>query len=83
MATAEDNPRRSHVATLKIGADTWEDVIAALHAVIQEQGRDGPSLTTVSGGATFGYVWEYDHDPDITHDSYFRAINNSKSTSPI
>lgn len=79
MPTAEDNPKRSHVVTLKIGADTWEDIMTALQAVMHDQGTDGPFPTTISGGSTFGYVWEYDHDPDITHDSYFQAVEQERN----
>jgi hypothetical protein len=73
-----ETPRRSHVVTIKIGADTWDDILTALRTILTDQELNGPYPTVASGGSSFGYVWEHDHDPGITHDSYFEAIEKER-----
>ena len=70
----ENKPRRSHIAHIKIEADTWDDVISALYSIAQAREIEGPALTSVSGGHSFSWIWEHDEDENITHDQYFAEM---------
>lgn len=67
------DPRRSHELILQIGADTKRDLVNALRQMALEIDMD--QLTAgVSGGYSSGAIYAYQHDPAITHDAYFAAL---------
>lgn len=63
-------PRRRHVVTIVIGADTEEDLAEALMQVTEETSSEG-----VMGGPRFGYYMTSTVDESVTHESYFAALN--------
>ncbi len=70
-----EQPERRHVVATKIGADTWDDVIGALNDILSALMTGCPGVSLVSGGATHSYVVRDRVNPDVTHDSYFAALD--------
>lgn len=74
---AEHNtkPRRRVMMTLKLGADSRDDMIRALEQMAFEM-RQGYLLgETTSGGYSSGYSLKVTEDSTITHDSYMEEIS--------
>ncbi len=68
------NPRRAYVFTVEIGADTRDDLCAALRQLEFEIAAD--MLTHgVSGGYSSGYTYNLDVDETITHDRYMDDLH--------
>ncbi len=67
------NPKRAHVLTLELGADTKDDMIAGLEQIIFDLHRGSTQVT--SGGYSTGWIMSYTVDPDMTHDRYFELLN--------
>lgn len=68
------NPERHHEVAIRIGADTWKDVIAALHHLSFIFDSEGPGHDLTSGGYSFGMVAVDKTNGDATHDSYFEEV---------
>jgi hypothetical protein len=68
------SPRRAHELIVKVGADTADDLCYALNQMAIDLGR-GEMTQGCSGSPSVGYTYSYSHDPSITHDSYFQAID--------
>lgn len=66
-------PKRAHVLTLELGADTKEDMIAALEQIIFDLHRGSTDVT--SGGYSSGWIMAYKVDPEMTHDRYVDLLN--------
>ena len=71
-----EQPERRHVVAIKIEADTWDDVLRALTDALYAFGEGGPGVI-VSGGWGHNYVIlaRDKTNPDVTHDSYFAALD--------
>lgn len=69
---------RRHTLTVKIGGDTWSDLIRSLDDLSDILGEydTAPerSWSGVSGGPTAGYTYDVGFDPDMDHDKYFALI---------
>lgn len=66
-------PSRSFRLTLKLEADTREDLANALNQMAYQIDRDQLSVG-VSGGPTSGAIYELLHNPNQTHENYFREV---------
>ena len=69
------NPKRAVRLTLKLDADTKNDLARELENIASMIDRD--ELTVgVSGGFSSGYIYELLHDPEQTHDKYFMELRD-------
>jgi len=69
-------PRRRWEVTIRIGADSIEQVENALDEVARsllEKPRSG-AIDIVMGGPGFGFIVEGAEQPEVTHDAYFKAL---------
>lgn len=66
---------RRHEVAIRIGGDTWEDVVSALHNILFIADSEGPGHDSVSGGPSFGYIFVDQEHPEVTHDSYFEEVD--------
>lgn len=62
-------PQRAHHLMLDLGADTEEELLAALKQIAL-QIQMGKLTTGCCGGYGHGYVYAYRVNPDMTHDRY-------------
>lgn len=69
-----EQPRRAFVFTLKLGADTREELVRALDQISYQIAAD-QMTTGVSGGVGSGYTYELLHDPEQTHEKYFAELH--------
>lgn len=67
-------PKRRHVVNIEIGADTTDDILAALKN-LQFQFHAYGINSGVSGGVNSNWSIEYRIDPDMDHDAYVKSIN--------
>ena len=68
-----DAPRRAHQFIIQIDADTKRDLVDALFNAATQLERD--ELTEgCSGSSSYGTMYCYRVDPDVTHDSYFEHL---------
>lgn len=74
MTDAIKAPRRACQLKLEIDADTRDDMVRALRSIAMQIDRDQLS-TGSTGGPDWGGGYEYRHDPSITHESYFAAVD--------
>lgn len=66
-------PKRAFRLTLRLDADSRVDLASTLENLALLVARD--ELTTgASGGYDSGYVYELLHDPDQTHEQYFKQL---------
>lgn len=65
---------RTHEFACTIGADTKEDLVAELYDLARRLER-GEITHGVMGGAVVGSIYSYSHSPHVTHDSYFKVVN--------
>ena len=70
MSTA---PRRAFSLTMKLDADTREDLVHALHRMAEDIAREQVS-SGVWGGPSDGAVYELLHNPHQTHHTYFTQL---------
>lgn len=78
-----EQPQRRFVATIKIGADDADALIAQLydvaHYIDNKINKSGnPCCEPVSGGPTSGSIVSVIENEGITHESYFKAIEKWK-----
>lgn len=65
--------RRGHSLACIVEGDTKEDLMDRLRQMIVQLDRN--ELTTgVGGGSHSGTIYQYLHDPSMTHDTYFAEI---------
>ena len=65
--------RRRHKLVLTLETDTEEEMFARL-GDIPRRIRAGEFTTGVSGGYSSNAIYRYTVDEDVTHDSYFEAL---------
>ena len=67
-------PTRAICLTMKIEADTRDDLVSALMNFATQIDRE--EITTgVSGGYDSGYIYELLVDPTQTHEAYFQQLH--------
>lgn len=77
---AEENkeyPKRAHYVEINAGADTQEDLIAALHDILYKM-RKG-TQSSITGGSSAGYYFKYEINPDMTRAKYLEEIEKANS----
>lgn len=72
-------PQRCFVLTVKIGGDTWGDVASELARISEHVLDHGQECQLVSGGCSSGAIVTVDHNPSMTRDKYFEAIEEMKA----
>ena len=75
-------PQRAHTLEFKIGADTKEDIIAAIRNLLFDLDAYG-LRDCVSGSPSSGYSLTYSHDPEMTHEKYFQAIEEWREANAV
>lgn len=74
-----DKPKRRLELTLKLGADSWPDIVRTLEQIaFQLDGYPENGWHSASGSPSEGYILDIEVHPDVTHDSYFEAIERYK-----
>lgn len=68
------SPVRAFRLTLRLEADTREDLANALVQMANQIDRDQLSVG-VSGGPSSGAIYELLHNPNQTHENYFREVS--------
>lgn len=66
-------PVRAFRLTLRLDADTREDMANALMQMASQLDRDQLSVG-VSGGPSSGAIYELLHNPNQTHENYFNEV---------
>lgn len=67
-------PTRAYRLTLKLEADSREDLSNALMQMAGQIDRDQLSVG-VSGGPSSGAIYELLHNSNQTHENYFREVH--------
>lgn len=70
-----EKPERRHVVGIKISADSWDDVLAALKSIDYEFYSKGPGRNIISGGCSFSYIAVDNENPAQTHEQYFQEVD--------
>lgn len=65
--------KRAHVFACEIGADTKADLVQELRFLANRLDREGITAG-VTGAYSSGAIYAYRHNPNMTHDEYFRQI---------
>lgn len=75
-------PQRRYELNLKLGADSWDYVLRALHQIEIDLSRLAPIRTelghdyeSVSGGPDYGTSIKIKFDADMTHEKYFEQLD--------
>lgn len=71
-----NKPNRAHTLKLNLQADTEQDLIYAIRQLFIDFREEG-LRSGVSGSSSVGYIAEYIHDPEMTHDKYFELLERS------
>jgi len=66
-------PRRAFTLTLVLGADSLDEMAHALRQMASQVEREGLTIG-VSGGPSSGAIYELLHNPEQTHERYFREV---------
>lgn len=74
MSTPFKAPQRAHTLIVKADGDTVHDLADELRSLANRLER-GELTRGAGGGPSAGSIYEYLSDPEMTHDAYFRAIN--------
>ena len=69
-----DAPKRNHVVVIRIGADGPEEVMRALRNLETDFIMEGLRSLTL-GGPDYGMDVSVTINPDVTHESYFAAVD--------
>lgn len=69
-----DAPKRNHQVTIVIGADGPEEVKRALRFLSTDFYMYGVR-NTMTGGPDWGATVDVEVNPEITHESYFTAVD--------
>lgn len=67
-------PQRRYMFTAVIGADSKNDVRAALEQMLFKLDTHDDTIQVTSGGYSWGGHYELKFNPDTTHDSYFEEV---------
>ena len=68
-----DKPKRHIEFKCTIGADSIETLIHALKSITFEVASG--SVDCVSGASTQGYSFHLENNKEVTHESYFQAVD--------
>lgn len=67
-------PQRAHTIVVSAGGDTAHDLAWELRRLADMIERE--ELTVgCSGASSGGSLYSYKHQPEMTHDAYFTAVN--------
>ena len=81
---SEEHPKRRHIITIEIGADTWEDVIDVLDQIAFDIAKHEPGTVRIDSGAPhFGYSVREEFYPEQTHDNYIEEIHKYLENKPL
>ena len=69
------SPVRAFRLTLKLDADSREELVSALINLASHTDR-GEITTGVRGGPSSGSIYELLSDPDKTHEMYFQEVRD-------
>ena len=72
--TTKEAPKRAHRLTLKLDADTLDEMASALVNLADRVVR-GELTIGVSGGCGSGYIYELLSDPTKTNADYFAEVH--------
>jgi hypothetical protein len=77
VARMHDNtaPSRRFELTIRISGDDWASVLRMLGDYAQHVAEHGPKCDRVTGGYDSGAYVRVEERPDVTHDSYFEALD--------
>lgn len=64
------SPSRAFELNIKIGGDTWEDVLRNLRELASHVEDHGSNCNSVSGGYSSHHIVDVRIRPDLTHDQY-------------
>lgn len=67
-------PKRRFTIDISIGADDWDTARRELLEVADHIAQHGPECSSVSGGYSAGHAVTITERPEMTHDSYFEAL---------
>lgn len=68
-------PERRHTLALKIGGDTFEDLLHGIEQIARELTEKGTNGVSVIGGPVWGATWCHVTDDQQTHQRYFEQVN--------
>lgn len=68
-------PRRCYELDIKIGGDSWADVLRHLDELSRHIPEHGQECNSVSGGYSGNHWVTCYHDLDMTHDKYFELLD--------
>lgn len=69
-------PHRRFSLSVSIEADEWEDILRRLDELMTRVHECQPPWHSVSGGPSESHIIEAVERPNVTHDSYFRELQN-------
>lgn len=73
-----DKPHRRYQLTLDIGADSYDELLYAIHAFADHMDMNYPALdhntNGASGGVSTGYSYEVKVDTDMTHERWYEEL---------
>lgn len=75
MTDSEGRPVRRYEVGIRIGADSWEDVCAAVRHLLFIYESEGEGHNLTSGGPTYGMIAIDEKNDSVTHDSYFAELD--------
>lgn len=78
-AVSSERPMRCFEVTITVGGDTWEDVRWQLQGILPHIEDHGPDCKSVSGSPTSNHVVHVVHNPEMTNEKYFAAIEAWRS----
>lgn len=67
-------PKRAFELTIKIGGDTWEDVIHNVRDLLPHIEEHGQSCNSVSGSPSCGHIVDIQLHPEMTHERYHEEL---------
>lgn len=69
-------PHRRLEVKLNLNADDYEAILSTLRQILFDlDGLEGRGYSSVSGGPDASYILDIQFDPEVTHESYFEALN--------
>lgn len=68
-------PRRRFEVTIKVGGDSWDDVMHTVRTACEELRVSGPKIGVFGASATADLSILVSDLPDQTHDKYFQQVH--------
>lgn len=77
MSSELKPPLRRYVLKVEIGADTREEINNALSQLFDLLMRqaDSDEYHSVSGGPSYGWIVNLNHNPETNHDKYIEDVH--------